>query len=142
MVAVASTPSVGRLAPNHSASGERTSSTENPVTRTASWLDRAKSVLREPKEKIASSESRSSSNYDETQLVSQMHEVERLIDEGPVIQKSSAGIPQLLDQAEERSPESPNREPVDKRPRTVPEDAEALVGFLRSVHAAASNEKF
>ena len=73
----------------------------------------------------------------------QMQEVQRLIHEGPIIQQSSADLPDMLDQAEQQAGTiSPNPEPADKRLRTA-EDAEALVGFLRSVRAsAASGEDF
>jgi hypothetical protein len=103
----------------------------NPVAQTASWLDRAKSALQEP----------SSENIEEEfSLHYQMQEVKRLIHEGPVIQQTSADLPHILD--DETPPATALVEPADKRLRTD-EDAEALVGFIRSVQAsAASGEEF
>ena len=107
----------------------------NPVAQTASWLDRAKSALKEaPTENTVEAIS----------LHYQMQEVQRLIHEGPVIQQTSADLPQMLD--DEVPPPSGQHnlevEPADKRLRTD-EDAEALVGFIRSVRAsAASGEEF
>jgi hypothetical protein len=70
-----------------------------------------------------------------------MHEVERLIYEGPSIQQTSADLPHMLEGPLDGSL-SPDDEPADKRMRTA-EDAEALVGFIRSVQAsAASGEEF
>lgn len=113
----------------------------NAVSRTASWLDRAKSVLKDPRDSAQDSQASPDSESD---ISRQIKEVQSLIYEGPVIQQSSAGIPEILDKVQERSssPGSP-QEPADKRPRTGAEDAEALVGFLRSVRAsAASGEEF
>lgn len=109
---------------------------ENVVTRTASWLDRAKSVLRHPSND-------GDDNPDEpADIRTQMQEVQRLIHEGPYIQESSAGLPEIIDQAEQHARTVGDVEPADKRMRTA-EDAEALVGFLRSVRAsAASGESF
>ena len=70
-----------------------------------------------------------------------MQEVQRLIYEGPVIQQTSADLPQILDE-ESHVAQGVEEEPADKRLRTD-EDAEALVGFIRSVRAsAASGEEF
>jgi hypothetical protein len=74
----------------------------------------------------------------------QMQEVQRLIHEGPVIQQTSADIPHMLDDETPtlHSQQNLEVEPADKRLRTD-EDAEALVGFIRSVRAsAASGEEF
>ena len=99
------------------------------------------------------------------ELESQMKEVRRLIHEGPLIQQTTAGLPHLINQgmvghhqtymsnlnenaeissaAEYGFQESPGAEPADKRMRTATstgaEDAEALVGFLRSVRASAAS---
>jgi len=112
----------------------------NPITQTATWLDRAKSALKEPP-----SAATQDLHYDEeADLEGQMQEVERLIHEGPVIQQKSAGLPQMLDIPEgAQSPTSGSvgsgdPEPADKRMKTA-EDAEALVGFLRSVRASAAS---
>ena len=104
------------------------SSRENVVTRTASWLERAESVLKHP----------DTSDKDQAvDIQSQMQEVERLIHEGPIIQETSVGLPDILREAQERaSSGSPDPEHSDKRLRTANQDAEALVGFLRSVHAS------
>jgi hypothetical protein len=105
----------------------------NPITQTAAWLDRAKSALNdEPDEDEASN------------IQNQMHEVQQLIQEGPVIQQASAGLPQILDDEATQAAaaitvnEAGEVEPADKRLRTT-EDAEALVGFLRSVRASAAS---
>ena len=107
----------------------------NPVAQTASWLDRAKSALKEtPTEDTVESIS----------LHYQMQEVHRLIHEGPVIQQTSADLPHMLDDEIPTNSGQQNVkvEPADKRLRTD-EDAEALVGFIRSVRAsAASGEEF
>lgn len=83
-----------------------------------------------------------------------MREVQRLIHEGPSIQQTTAGLPNLFEQpisgqrkVTEDGAVSPPSEPADKRPRTSitaasdnssgAEDAEALVGFLNSVRASA-----
>jgi hypothetical protein len=117
------------------ASGGARSSRENVVTRTAAWLDRAESVLKD--------QATSSIDEDEAPteaIQSQIQEVERLIHEGPVIQEKSAVLPDILRDAQERvitgSPEPAHE---DKRLRTADQDAEALVGFLRSVHASEAS---
>jgi hypothetical protein len=88
-----------------------------------------------------------------------MKEVQRLIREGPIIQQTTAGLPHLLDQGSFVQPSGQRKvtedqgsvylsspaEPADKRARTSSasenssgaEDAEALVGFLKSVRASA-----
>jgi hypothetical protein len=76
----------------------------------------------------------------------QMQEVQRLIHEGPIIQQTSAELPEMIDQAEQEALDIASTaaaaaaevEPADKRMRTA-EDAEALVGFLRSVRASAAS---
>ena len=112
----------------------------NPVTQTATWLDRAKSALQGTTGTLPQGH-----YYDEeADLEDQLQEVERLIHEGPVIQQKSAGLPQMLDVPEgSQSPTngsvaSGDPEPADKRMKTA-EDAEALVGFLRSVRASAAS---
>jgi hypothetical protein len=152
---------------------------QTAVTQAASWLDRANAILRgsEASESGAMSmdsnasaqqyrdESTQSSADDS--LENQMREVQRLIYEGPVIQQTTAGLPQLLLQstsihgstsdnsriiaAESMTTDGgeadytpPSMEPADKRMKTArpassgAEDAEALVGFLRSVRASAA----
>ena len=122
----------GRVTSFDSSQGSR----QNVVTQTASWLDRAKSVLKEP----TTTAEVSVSNREGGDLETQMQEVQRLIHEGPVIQQSSAGLPHVLDVDEDQaaSPSNSDTEPVDKRLRTA-EDAETLVGFLRSVRASAAS---
>jgi hypothetical protein len=114
-------------------SGQSDMGQSNPVAQTASWLDRAKSALQDPT--LDNSEETASLHY-------QIQEVQRLIHEGPVIQQTSADLPLILD---EETPgtvgETGEVEPADKRLRTD-EDAEALVGFIRSVRAAAAGEDF
>jgi hypothetical protein len=140
VAAAASTRGTGVVTSN--LTSETSGSTENtrghPVAETASWLDRAKLALKEPSQTT-------SEKAQERDLKNQMQEVQRLIQEGPAVQQTSAVLPDVLDNATEESPpraESPGSEPADKRMRTA-EDAEALVGFLRSVRAsAASGEDF
>jgi hypothetical protein len=104
----------------------------------------------------------------EDSLENQMKEVQRLIYEGPAIQQTAAAFPNLLIRSshtsEQGNSSSPNvalpfstasaatpaplstdLEPADKRLRTSgssvtsgAEDAEALMGFLSSVHASAA----
>jgi hypothetical protein len=106
----------------------------NSVAQTALWLDRAKSALKDPPQN-------SSILEQDVDIQHQMHEVERLIYEGPSIQQTSADLPHMLEGPLDGSL-SPDEEPADKRMRTA-EDAEALVGFIRSVQAsAASGEEF
>jgi hypothetical protein len=109
---------------------------QNPVAQTASWLDRAKIALKETPTEDA---------VEAISLHYQMQEVQRLIHEGPVIQQTSADLPHMLDDEtplQQESQQSVEVEPADKRLRTD-EDAEALVGFIRSVRAsAASGEEF
>jgi hypothetical protein len=114
------------------AGGGGRSSRENVVTRTASWLERAECVLKNPSD---------SRDHDQpANIQSQMQEVERLIHEGPIIQETSVGLPDMLREAQERaSSGSPDPEHTDKRFRTANQDAEALVGFLRSVHASEAS---
>lgn len=170
------------------------SSSDSLVTQAASWLDRANVILMGniDNEKKTSSAIRGeiSTDYSQQQdkdgsthssaedsLENQMKEVQRLIYEGPVIQQTTAGLPNLLLQTtataatdltqisdtiiaatttsntgttSTTSPSayvSPTLEPADKRLRTTDsnttgaeeaEDAEALVGFLRSVRASAA----
>jgi len=132
--AVAAAASCG--GPGGEGASESEAQQQNPVTQTATWLDRAKSALKEsPTEE---------QQDDGPDLEGQMHEVERLIHEGPVIEQNSAHLPQLLDIPEgAQSPTngsvgSGDPEPADKRMKTA-EDAEALVGFLRSVRASAAS---
>ena len=131
---------------------------QSVVTQAASWLDRANAILKgghlhaSPvtatdlgSTKQTDGESIDSLPYSE--IESQMKEVQRLIFEGPRIQQTAAGLPNLLatnprpNNVFEGPPSPP--EPADKRMRTGgtitgAEDAEALVGFLRSVRASAA----
>jgi hypothetical protein len=109
-------------------------SKQSAVTQTASWLERAKSALQEP-----GLENAASQQVTAEVLQTQMHEVQRLINEGPVIQQTSAGLSHSLDQYAEHPPSSggSDTEPADKRLRTA-EGAEALVGFIRSVRESAA----
>lgn len=155
---------------------------QTAVTQAASWLDRANAVLRgsEVSESGALSiesncsaqqyRDESTQSSAEDSLENQMREVQRLIHEGPGIQQTTAGLPQLLlqststgQQAQDSGNDasntiatgsmttgassnyaSPSMEPADKRMKTTrptssgAEDAEALVGFLRSVRASAA----
>jgi len=121
---------------------------QNVVTRTASWLDRASTILKETGGSSHSSRNvrGSTTPLPKNEIECQMKEVQRLIHEGPLIQQTSAGIPQILDKSSSDqgtktfgSESSFFGEPADKRLRTGSEDAEALVGFLRSVRASAAS---
>lgn len=131
--AVAAAASSGEGLPSEPGAGN---AKQHPVTQTAAWLDRAKSALKE-----APTEEQEDEGPD---LEGQMQEVEKLIHEGPVIQQTSADLPQMLDLPDgvqsptNESVSSGDPEPADKRMKTA-EDAEALVGFLRSVRASAAS---
>lgn len=144
---------------------------QSAVTQAATWLDRANVILmgNSPSQNYREKrmdETRSSNSSMEDSLEHQMKEVQRLIYEGPMIQQTTAGLPNLLlrtavptdkkhhvddntilPASSISSNLSPSLEPADKRMRTVSgadsnpsgaEDAEALVGFLRSVRASAA----
>lgn len=163
---------------------------QSAVTQAASWLDRANVILMGNIGNENQSHSSSRGNYsneislqqnkDETtsthssmedSLEHQMKEVQRLIYEGPMIQQTTAGLPNLLLRTSDHHKTqivdntiiaastigpsrmsssanvSPTLEPADKRMRinattdsnsSGAEDAEALVGFLRSVRASAA----
>jgi hypothetical protein len=114
--------------------GQVVGSNPNIVTQTASWLDRAKSVLKDPSPKTPGGQEK----HEEDEIMTQMQEVERLIHEGPSIQQTSVGLSHVVDH-QPSTTSSPPVEPADKRLRTGAEDAEALVGFLRSVRASAAS---
>jgi hypothetical protein len=126
------------------------------VARTASWLERANAVLSTGDEPANPSTLNGSRDHAQAvkllppqEIEDQMKEVQRLIHEGPIIQQTTAGLPDLLhsnahsySNLSSLDHEGP---PVDKRPRRLSgsdtsgaEDAEALVGFLNSVRAAAA----
>lgn len=148
---------------------------QSAVTQAATWLDRANVILMgntsvEKNEDQNKDETQSNNSSMEDSLEHQMKEVQRLIYEGPMIQQTTAGLPNLLlrtalptadtDQKKLNADTnmiiaassipthiSPSLEPADKRMRMVTatdsnpsgaEDAEALVGFLRSVRASAA----
>jgi hypothetical protein len=111
---------------------------QNPILQTASWLDRAKTLTSQGvPEDIR--------ELPRIEIMNQMEQVQRLLGEGPVMQQTSSDLPQVVDTALEEDeedacePPSPPPEPADKRLRTGAEDAEALVGFLRSVRASAAS---
>jgi len=131
------------------------------VTQAASWLDRANAILKGAKIEeggLSGSDSSSTGNQKldspaSNEIESQMKEVQRLIYEGPIIQQTAAGLPQLLNYDGHDNPlvensiaiapqQNTTQEPADKRQRrsslSGAEDAEALVGFLRSVRASAA----
>ena len=112
---------------------------QNPIVQTATWLDRAKTLT-----------SLSSQNIEvlpRNEVMNQMAEVQKLLHEGSNMQRTSAELSHMVDQSTDRGTlisaasgtESPPPEPADKRLRTGAEDAEALVGFLRSVRASAAS---
>ena len=121
----------------HGASSDQTGTAgpQNPILQTASWLDRAKSLTSLPSANIE--------GLPRSEVMDQMAQVQKLLSEGSTMQRKSAELTNLVDQtAAPSGTESPPPEPADKRLRTGAEDAEALVGFLRSVRAAASGQEF
>lgn len=111
---------------------------QNPILQTAAWLDRAKSLTSFPSNNIEV--------LPRNEVMHQMAEVQKLLSEGSTMQRTSAELPHVVehsaDQAATGTPSgtaSPPPEPADKRLRTGAEDAEALVGFLRSVRASAAS---
>ena len=110
---------------------------QNPILQTASWLDRAKSLTSLPPDNIEV--------LPRNEVMNQMAEVQKLLSEGSSMQRTSAELPHMVEQSADRTTaatsgtESPPPEPADKRLRTGAEDAEALVGFLRSVRASAAS---
>lgn len=113
----------------------------NAVRQTATWLERARSALSQP-----AYEGTSAQISDADVLQTQLNEVQRLINEGPIIQQSVVDLPATKPDHEDKAPSpggsvsgsvNSNTEPADKRLRTA-EDAEALVGFIRSVRASAA----
>jgi len=128
--AASSAPHGGLMDPTRSAASE------NPILQTATWLDRAKSLTSLPSDNIKV--------LPRSEVMNQMAEVQKLLKEGSSMQRTRAELTHLVDQSAERADttsgtESPPPEPADKRLRTGAEDAEALVGFLRSVRASAAS---
>jgi hypothetical protein len=141
---------------------------QNVVTQAASWLDRANAILKGNRAEgiemtqpgpfgDAQLSGQSFDSMHNSEIENQMMEVQRLIYEGPRIQQTTAGLPHLLNHSGQANQSSEalasnhsieqnlQNEPADKRMRTTAslsgeEDAEALVGFLRSVRAAAGQE--
>lgn len=75
------------------------SSGQHIVAQTATWLDRANSVLAASASNVTSATTTGS-----TEVENQMKEVQQLIYEGPSIQKSSAGLPHLIQSAATTQP--------------------------------------
>ena len=140
------------------------------VTRTASWLDRANAILASggevgpvPQRQLVPDgdmdHAEAASSQPAKEIEDEMMEVQRLIHEGPIIQQTTAGLPRLLDHSRgsDIAPQyttlasadhESSQPPVDKRPRRLSgndasgaEDAQALVGFLNSVRAAAAADR-
>lgn len=110
---------------------------QNPILQTAEWLDRAKTMTSLPTDSIEA--------LPRSEVMNQMKEVQKLLNEGSTMRRTNTGVPQYVDQTANQGllgttsgTESPPQEPADKRLRTGAEDAEALVGFLRSVRASAA----
>mmetsp|Transcript_9930 Transcript_9930/g.12584 ORF Transcript_9930/g.12584 Transcript_9930/m.12584 type:complete len:663 (+) Transcript_9930:298-2286(+) len=85
------------------------------VAQTASWLDRANTLLSQAHGSSNDSSDQEAikirkSNSDEVEK--QMKEVERLIDEGPIIQKTSAGLQTLLESTTSPTDSAPPRNEV------------------------------
>jgi hypothetical protein len=150
---------------------------QNVVAQTASWLDRANAILKGSRDEnvvgnvsfatppaVSQQLAHAFDSMPRAAIENQMKEVQRLIYEGPLIQQTTAGLPDLIHQgiaAHQTHGHASNElrrtdvgtaynvsqhlgaEPADKRMRTASttgaEDAEALVGFLRSVRASAAS---
>jgi len=135
--AVAAAAAAASIRPEDADTGLRQQST---ILQTASWLDRANTVMTDqPLRDIDS--------LPQSEIVNQIQEVQRLLQENPQMQRASSFLPDLVDRSGDHGTgpaqmaskaSSPPPEPADKRPRTGTEDAEALVGFLRSVRASAA----
>jgi hypothetical protein len=132
------------------------------VTRTASWLDRANAILavgNDGNHQFTETSTLDVKSLPVEDIEDQMKEVQRLIHEGPIIQKTTVGLPRLIDlSSDPQSSHDPQKTdqvegeflhtPLDKRPRRLSdhnlsgnEDAQALVGFLNSVRAAAAADR-
>eukprot|EP00934_Nitzschia_sp_Nitz4_P003184 Nitzschia sp. Nitz4//scaffold62_size106224//32147//33416//NITZ4_004348-RA/size106224-augustus-gene-0.88-mRNA-1//1//CDS//3329555832//3174//frame0 len=138
---------------------------QNVVTQAASWLDRANAILKDTQPESERGGDVSSGRHavaggvdyesiSNEELEHQMRAVQSLINEGPLVQQTTAGLPSLLSgqgspDILEAEVESATSEPPEKRLRTSGsitsvDDADALVGFVRSVEesaAAAGEEK-
>ena len=120
--------------------------TGNPVAQTASWLDRAKTLLQEPSPDSSLSRQSDDSHLPKSEIMNQIQQVEQLIQQGPQAINNTA----VLMETRSDGTASPPAEPADKRLRTITADAtpdgaegaEALVGFLRSVRESAANQEF
>jgi len=137
---------------------------QNAVAQAASWLDRANAILKGSKASVSAATAGESTRNPEygaqsfdsmpsNEIENQMKEVQRLIYEGPIIKQTTAGLQvgshhgasePVRSDSSAAMDQGLSVEPADKRMRTAAhsgaEDAEALVGFLRSVRAAASQE--
>jgi hypothetical protein len=91
--------------------GQSVSPTDG-VAQTASWLDRASTILKGPgsqtgvsvlctqqKFSLTHEQARALQSLPRSEIEMQMKEVERLIHEGPIIQQTSAGLPLVLYQS-------------------------------------------
>lgn len=132
---------------------------ETAVTQAASWLDRANAILGGTtigggRTMLPTAASATAPPVTGSEIENQMNEVRRLIYEGPLIQQTTAGLPGMLSYDSNGDIPATNIgsanvnnsiEPADKRQRRTSlsgaEDAEALVGFLRSVRASAASEQ-
>jgi len=124
---------------------------QSAITRTASWLDRANAILTPSLSMRLEGDHDQVNTLPENEIENQMKAVERLLHEGPIIQQATAGLPLLLDgdnnaylcsEATNIGSQDSIHHPRDKRPRrlsdTGAEDAEALLGFVNTVRAAAA----
>jgi len=69
------------------------------VAQTASWLDRANAILSQTHIPARSEQENKIVKTSSDEVEKEMKEVERLIHEGPIIQKTSAGLPTLLEKS-------------------------------------------
>ena len=96
----------------------------NVVTQTASWLDRASTILKETgdqtgvsvpctnqKFSLTPEQAQALQSLPKNEIEKQMKEVERLIHEGPLIQQTSAGLPLVLHEPSYSGDSSPQAVP-------------------------------
>ena len=110
------------------------------ITQTASWLDRANAIL---SSRQALPEEQKIQEKDGKIVQKEMEEVQRLIHEGPIIQKTSKGLTKLLEatppnsSTETKMIEAQSKRKVSEEPEskksvqmsTIPEKSSMLKGF-------------
>jgi len=85
------------------------------VTQTASWLDRANAILTQAHSSQRSEAEMKISKTSSDEVEQEMKEVEQLIHEGPMIQKTSAGLSTILQPDSSRHDSTPSSDFPSKR---------------------------